>query len=1024
MANAIVPDSPTPVQIATEGMSIQANQVYVLATHSGLLISEGRFRPAGPGEELSSVQPIDQIFLSVAEDQANRTVAVVMSGGGDDANTALGAVRNAGGLVLVQDPETAEFDNMPKQAVRAGVVDAVVAPEDMPSLILRFLDRGLLGDGPRKLAAEKAVIEDALDQLLQLLRERLGRDYSGYKRNSLRRRVERRMVLARLDRMQDYLDLLRTDPVEAERLNRDLLIGVTTFFRDPDAFRLLEEQVVPDLCRRQTGDLPVRIWVAGCSTGEEAYSTAILFLDRFQQQGARPQLQLFATDMDEGSVESARLGVFTEQAVQDVPAHLLERYFTRHDNCYRIDKQVRESIVFSAHNLLRDPPFSRMDLVVCRNVLIYLEPQPQQRLVSVFRSVLNPGGYLFLGSSETMGTPDENFEIVSKQWRIFRNLSAVKGRLQDERLPGDKDETRRLAIHSAAPSGTAAKPGQDRHYQQLLDRHGPLLVLVNAEHELLYAKGETEGYLQFPRGEPSNHLFSIVNPRLRVGLRTALRSCANSGREASAYAASVRDCADQKDMVRITVSAIADREQATLYLIGFKNEAADPELPVLVQTANDNSLAQQLEQELDATREDLQRTIERLVDSNDQLRAAHEEAMAMNEELQSAIEELESSKEELHSLNEELTSANTTLDCKIAELEAANTDMSNLFFSSNVATVFLDREFRVRRFTPACSALLHLIDGDVGRPLADLAHSPLRDALEADGGEVLDDRRAVERELADGKGRWYLRRVLPYLAHQNQVSGLVVSYSDVTSIKQAQEDLQRYTDELERQTQLLDLAHVIGRDMDDRILFWNQGAENLYGYTHVQAIGQQSHKLLRTRFPMPLKQILKILDQEGSWQGELIHTDAKGHSVAVASHWELHRDAGGLPKAIVEVNNDITERKRFEAQLLNTQHDFEHLAHHDSVTQLPNRTLFCDRLQHALVLSRRNNEPVAVLYLDLDHFKVVNDSLGHEAGDNLLRQVTERFQENIPEYYSLARMGGTSSRCWWKGWKTWPRSLT
>ena len=992
------------VQLAEEGASVQANHVYVLPAGQLMSISNGVLHLHHIDGPTHRRKPIDFFFHSLAQELPGQAAGVVLSGTIDDGSQGVVDLKGAGCVALVQDPSTAEFDGMPKSALRTGKVDLALAPAGLAQAICDWAQTGHMSLSSYGGEGSGGHV-DALEGVLGMVRAHTQRDLRGYKKATLQRRIERRMQLLHLPDLGAYKLFLEQNPMELDRLAKDLLIGVTAFFRDPEAFEVLQNTVMPEICKGKADDAPVRAWVAGCSTGEEAYSLAILLFEWFEQAGQHARVQVFATDIDEAALEVARAGRYPAAALNNVPPDRLKRYFTRQGDAYKIVKQVRESIVFAAHNLISDPPFSKLDLLVCRNVLIYLAPETQKRLITLFRFVLNKGGYLFLGSSETVGQSRKQFETISKQWRIYRSLSTP--RIKRPELPlVSTTGLHRMANAQDLGHGTSADTVQERVFRQMVEAHGPTQLVVDRNNEILYISGATGPYLDFPSGEPTRELFQVVKPALRVALRSALSRARRTGAKTSAMAVCAERESGPEVGVRITATAVAGPDRRKLMLAAFEMEAASSASLPHARTGGDDWILQQLEQELNATRDDLHRTIEKMRVGNEELKASNEEAMAMNEELQSANEELESSKEELQSLNEELATSNAVLDVKVAELESANTDLSNLLVSTEMATLFLDPNFNIKRYTPASTRLMHLIPSDVGRPLSDIAHHLDDGWLLDDGRRVLAGEAPITREVPDSDGNWYLRRVLPYRTMDERVAGVVVTFSDVTPMKRAQDDISHKADELQKQAQLLQHAHVLARSMDDRIMFWNRGAEVLYGWSQPEAVGQVAHELLHTRFPEPLVDIKARLMQEGTWNGELVHLTRDGQKRVVASHWDLYRNSRGEPTAIVEVNNDITESKQFESRLLESQCDLDYLANHDTLTQLPNRVLFRDRLQHAMALAQASGKRVALLFLDVDRFKNINDSLGHDVGDRLLVALSKRLGNCLGRHDTLARTGG------------------
>jgi PAS domain S-box-containing protein len=694
-----------------------------------------------------------------------------------------------------------------------------------------------------------------------------------------------------------------------------MLIGVTEFFRDAEAFQVIEEQAIPAICAAKSEGELVRVWVAGCSTGEEAYSVAILLMEWFAAHGQSPCVQIFATDVDEVALGAARNGVYTQEEMSGLSQQRIERFFQPTAEGYRIRKGVREGVVFASHNLIADPPFMKLDLVVCRNVLIYLNNEIQKKLLGLFDFILNPDGYLFLGSSESIGSEAGRFLAVSKPWRIYRHSTGGHPR-KAPRLPLSSGVvSRRVGAMGVYAPELTAHWGKDGHYRELLEAHGITQVLVNAANEVVFVAGNAAPYLTVPAGESSNDLFKMARPQLGATLRSAVNRAA--GRRGKVALTCALPVAGSASVARIEVQPVGGEGQEPLLLIAFSREEAQPqEAPALESSGGDDWIARHMERELTAVREDLQRTIEQSRTTTEELKAANEEVTAMNEELQSANEELESSKEELQSLNEELATANATLDAKVLELEAVNVDLHNLLHCTETATLLLDRELRIRRFTPACGQLMRLIPSDVGRSIDDIVRHFSDPDLTRDCLLVMHGNPVPEREIPSDMGRCYLRKILPYRGQDGQVIGVVLTLPDITSIKQADQALRQRARELQWQADLLKrAAPILARDQEGRVIFWNPAAEALYGWPAQEALGRVSQHLLKTRFPIPLEEIVETLHGTGHWHGELVHTTCGGGEVVVDSRWTLSRDPEGNFQGIVEVINDITERKRAEEEL-------------------------------------------------------------------------------------------------------------
>ncbi|MBS0523401.1 MAG: hypothetical protein JSS04_07160, partial [Proteobacteria bacterium] len=689
--------SPIPVATIKNETAVEPNHLYVIPPNASLTLSDDRLHLAPPVENRGQRTPIDGFFLSLAGARAEKAAGIILSGSGSDGTLGLRAIKEHGGLTIAQ--EGAEYDGMMRSAVRSGMVDFVLPLDRIPSKLAEYFHH--LDDHRRPAESQDAA--DHLMQICALLRTRTGHDFSGYKDKTVARRVQRRMQVLQLDSVPAFIERLRKEPGEVDTLLQDLLIGVTNFFRDPQAFAALEEKVIPALFEGKGPDDTVRVWVPGCSTGEEAYSIAILLREHMPKGQGAPKLQIFASDIDEPALAVARIGRYPATIARDIPPNRLERYFVREDGTYRIASDLRELCLFSAHNLLRDAPFSKLDLISCRNLLIYLTPELQNRLIPLFHYALNEDGYLFLGSSENLTRHSRLFATLDKPHRIFRRRTQVERRLPE--FPLTAPEGVRRKAPQAQRTASGQEPLQALAERQLLDRYSPSYVIINADGDVLHGSSRTGKYLELSAGVPKIDIFSMARPGLRPDLRAGVHKAMSSGQVVVQKNVLVGTNGGRQliDLViqPLRTSAMHD----PLYLVVFQDiggikSAQDAEAPHDEDELENGNL-RQLELELRSTKERLQTTTEELESANEELKSGNEELSSMNEELQSANEELETSKEELQSINEELQTVNAELNARVEELSRANSDIANLLESTQIATVFLDRNLTVKNFTPA-----------------------------------------------------------------------------------------------------------------------------------------------------------------------------------------------------------------------------------------------------------------------------------------------------------------------------------
>ncbi|MDX1653650.1 MAG: CheR family methyltransferase, partial [Candidatus Competibacteraceae bacterium] len=711
---------------------------------------------------------------------------------GTNGTVGLKAIKEQGGLVLVQDPQEAEYDGMPRSAIQSGQVDFILPVEQMPRMLLEFVRQPYVHEDAWR------QMPDGFEQILALLRARQDCDFRNYKESTLVRRIQRRMNLHHIEQGRDYVDYLRAHGEELEALAEDLLISVTCFFRDPDAWAYLEQQVVPRLLARQGENKPLRLWVAGCATGEEVYSLGMVLLEQFQAAGRHPAFHIFASDLDQRALQVARAGLYPDSIEADVSASRLKRFFQQQDHHYRVSKVLRDTVVFAVHNLLNDPPFSDLDLITCRNLMIYLEPQAQRNILGRFHFALKAEGQLFLGTSETVGQESDLFEAVSKRWRVYRRIGQAR---PDWLTFGTPAFTRLQPM--PPPVGLPASPlspeGPLAHIQQqVLARHTAACVVLDQQCRIHHFYGPTHDYLVQPRGEATWDLMAWLEGGLRGKLNTLLSQTLASpqGRQPVSVTSLVSRGESVQEVVCTLEPLDMPVQSAPLWLLVFEDRPVPADRRADGEVAGGPQNNPQLENQLKRCQENLQTTEQQLNHVTEEYRSSHEEAVSVNEELQSTNEELETSKEELQSFNEELTTLNQQLQDKNRELERAYNDLNNLLASTEVATLFLDAQLCIRRFTPNLTRLMRLISTDIGRPIGDITTRFLdSDPLE-EVREVLKTLIPQEAEVQTQDGTWYLRRTLPYRTEDDRIDGVVTTFVEINRLKQAETNLRKRTRQL------------------------------------------------------------------------------------------------------------------------------------------------------------------------------------------------------------------------------------
>ena len=900
-----------PVVEIEDGMRIAPDHVYVIAPDRDLTLDGDVLRLVEPVQPRGHRHPVDVLFQSIADQRQERAAAIVLSGTGTNGTQGLKEIKAAGGLILVQDPASARFDGMPRSAIAAGLADHVLAPSDMPAMLRRYFQHGYVA-APDSLARSSTDEQPDLSRLFALLRANSGQEFRQYKPATLLRRINRRLSLKGLVDLGSYINLLRADPGELQALLRDLLINVTSFFRDAEAWAALDETVVRQIVADREDGASIRVWVPACSTGEEAYSVAMLLTERADAIHKRFDLKVFASDILDDNLNTARAGVYPGASVEKLPPERIRRFFEKLDGSYQIRRTLRDVLVFARQDLLREPPFSRMDLITCRNMLIYIEPEAQRRALALFHFALREGGRLFLGSAETIGRADELFETVSKEWRIFRRLGPTRHDIVSFPLlgghPAEAGQVEAPFAHEP-PSPRVIETAR----RALLDRYAPASVLVDQHGRIVYFHGETGDYLKQPGGEPTRDLLAMARDGLPGKLRAALRDL-DTGNE-SVFAAHIHD-GDALRLVTVTVSRPPASQQAPcMLLVTFEPAPRDPVAlaPAAPETASPREPSL-LEDELRSTRAELQGTIEQLESVNEETKAANEEATSMNEELQSTNEELETSKEELQSFNEELHSVNSQLQHKIGELDQIGNDLANLLSGTEIATVFLDTELRIKWFSPATKQLLDLVSSDIGRPIGHFARKFADDELLADAEAVLERLAPIEAEIRGDESRWFLRRVLPYRTRDNRIAGLVITFIDITDRRRASEavnEARLYAEAIVETVQ----QPLLVLDAASRVQSANPAFHRLFALAADRTAGRPLHELGNGEWDIPAlrKLIDEVLPAHRQFQDVELAFGPAGASqrcLLLNARW-LVRD--GRDDLILLAIEDITERKHSAA---------------------------------------------------------------------------------------------------------------
>ncbi|WP_437963007.1 chemotaxis protein CheB (plasmid) [Sorangium sp. So ce119] len=893
-----------PIHLVEDGMLVEPDHVYLIPPKKEMIISGGRLllSERDPDQELAL--PIDVFFRSLAQDCGTRAVAVVLSGGGSDGSRGIRAVHEAGGLVVVQDVDSAQFDGMPKTARDAGVADCVMPPQDMPRVLLEHVRSE--GRRPERQAAG---VDQAMAGVYQMLEEQFGIDFTHYKPSTVTRRIERRIQLAHTDDLDQYVKRLKSESTELDVLYRDLLIGVTRFFRNEEAFGILEQEVLPALLREGPRDAPFRVWVAGCATGEEVYSLAILLHELTSRSGHRP-FKIFATDVHHGSLELATRGLYEEEAVVNVSSERLERHFIRRGRSYQIVPDLRQAVVFAHHNVIKDAPFTRVDFISCRNMLIYLQPAAQQKVLSLFHFALNRGGVVLLGPSETPGHLAHDFEVVNKQWRIYRKYSDRRMQVDPRFQPASPKGQSAPRSGITAPAARPPLTHLLGTYDALLDEFMPPSLLVNDAGELVHTFGGASRFLKVKDGRQGLNAFEMLDCDLKMmlmgGLQRALK-------EPSAIV--FKGVQAEGGVYKVTIRRVESRRGTLPHVLitfdaleGAPRRAAMPEKEINLDDVSREQLSA-LEAELVYTKQSLQATTEQLEASNEELQAANEELLASNEELQSTNEELQS-------VNEELYSVNAEYQRKIADLTELGNDMENLLSSTDIGTIFLDKELKIRKFTPQIAESFNLLLQDVGRPIETFTYAVDHPELTEDLRRVLATGERVERELRDRHNRSFFLRILPYRA-KGTVAGVVLTLIDVSGLKAAEDALfhERYL----LNSLLLSVPDAIYfKDARGRFIRANHAMAERLGLSDPrEAAGKTGFELPGHQAALAVHQQDEVVLRTGEAQHYKLEKRLRPDGVV---EWDLVTrlplmDAARRIVGIIGIFRSVTEQKRSEEQI-------------------------------------------------------------------------------------------------------------
>lgn len=890
---------------AEDGMAIEPDCTYIIPPNRDLALGDGALRVTEAAEPRGMRLSIDHFFRSLAQTQRERAICIVMSGTGSDGTLGLRAVKGEGGLAIAQAPDSTEHDGMPRSAIATGMVDYVLSPAEMPAQLISYARHAF---APARDTGAPVTSDGTLKKISLLLRAHTGHDFTSYKETTLVRRIDRRMALHQISHAGDYLRYARENPPEVEALFHDLLIGVTNFFRDREAFQVLQDTVLPQMLANKSPHDPVRVWVCGCSTGEEAYSMAILLHEHALAHRLSYKIQVFATDIDSNAIEHARAGVYPVSIAADVSEQRLAHYFTLDPQRgqYRIQKHIRDLLVFSEQDVIKDPPFSKLDLVSCRNLLIYLNPDVQRRLIPLFHYSLTAGGVLFLGTSETVGDTARLFSVLDRKWKLYARLpdsQAERPPLMEFAPPlFDAKEKHETGPHSDDETNSLRLITE----QALLSHYGQAAVLIDGRGEILHILGRTGKFLEPASGDAALNILPMAREGLRRELTIALHKVV-SHREPVTYSGLRVKANGDYIMAKLAMRPVdvggSNRSAAYLVVLEELPDPAAIDTDPAAADANHTGRITALEQELRSKDEYLQTTLEEMETANEELKSTNEEMQSVNEELQSTNEELETSKEELQSVNEELSTVNAQLQDRVSDLSRANNDMNNLLAGTGVGTLFVDHHLRISRFTPATTQVINLIAADTGRPLEHVVTNVVGyDHMLTDIRSVLDTLVPTEAEVQVKSGHWYLMRVRPYRTMENLIEGAVVTFVDITERKKTEESLRSSEARLHA---LISQAYagVAETDLDGRVLFANERLCEMLGYT----AGELQQRRMRditdpTDYARLQDEWHRLVKEGRQVQFDKQYVHRNGSRLPVHESASVIRDAEGRPASLLFVS--------------------------------------------------------------------------------------------------------------------------
>lgn len=894
-----------------DGMEVKPNCIYVIPRNHETEILNKKLLHTATDIKRGMKLSVDFLFSSLAIDQKENAICIILSGSGSDGTHGVKAIKENGGVAIAQSPSSATYDDMPQNAINTGLIDFILKPEDIPEKLINYIPN--IANPSSEKIINITINENYIPKIITYLHSKTGHDFSLYKQNTIIRRISRRMTVNKIEKIENYYEYLRDNYEEVEIFFSELLIGVTNFFRDPEAYEVLKEKIVSRILHKRDFTQPIRIWISGCSTGEEAYSMAILFYDEMRKKNQEYKLQIFATDIDSNAITTARQGIYPANIVADVPKELLHKYFTKAEDTFCINKNIREMIVFAEQSVIKDPPFSKLDLISCRNLMIYLSPELQERILPLFNYSLNNDGFLFLGSSETLGKSAQLFSVIDRRWKLFK-VNKTFAALENF------TDVNPLYKFTAKKTNIQQVP-KSKHLSfiqivenTLLKNFKSTIVLIDEKYQIHYVHQRTGRYLELAEGNQNTGIIEMAREGLRVHLTTALLKVISDKKPVYYENINVKTNGNYQ-LINLSVLPVKQPDEAKgLMLVVFedienktKDEVQNQEI---IDADNPNIKA--LDNELKTTKNRLRFTIEELEATNEELKSTNEELQSSNEELQSTNEELETSKEELQSVNEELVTVNSEHQNKIEELAIVNNDLNNLLSNTDIGTIFLDNELCIKKFTPKITNIIRLIETDIGRPLEDIVIKLNYNELVVDAQTVLNTLNTKEIEVSTKDNKWYLLRIMPYRTIDNYIDGVVITIIDITKIKSAEKVLKEkellYSEE-KFKSALKSSSHSITIAYVNRDLRYT-GIYNPHSDFKVEdLIGKRDTELSNNEGTVQLEELKKKVLESGKDEiKEITFPTSDGlltYSVSANPLYNVSGDIIGVATCSVEINNNI-----------------------------------------------------------------------------------------------------------------------